>query len=275
MALFAPAMTFDPAVAEHAGAARRFLTTYLRNYAGEHHEHLEARYRFHFTKFHYYWSEDTYTFEVLPIFGKIVDEPRYPADDVMAKEFQSTRRVVKYKPPKHDVIDEIPIDKSLGYRGMSYEEWAKIHRTGVIASSGRYNMGDLQRGLTFFGTEPSQARSYANSFTPWLYKPAATRPGVIIAVPQRDWDGYRWLHDHTSTDVPPHSIPETELAAKEPIPIRLVAGVWFLLPTNIYPGETDIVHDKHRDIVSQGSGSGISIDVALVKAKIKLRMWQG
>ena len=43
-----------------------------------------------------------------------------------------------YKSPK-DAIEEISTNPVLAYRGMSWEEWQKIQRTGFIQSAGQHN----------------------------------------------------------------------------------------------------------------------------------------
>jgi hypothetical protein len=68
------------------------------------------------------------------------------------------------------------------YRGMSHEEYENFLKTGTIQSQGQYNIGDSQKGLTYFTTSPKTAESYANSFAPEKYKPTFNRPAYIVAI---------------------------------------------------------------------------------------------
>jgi hypothetical protein len=67
------------------------------------------------------------------------------------------------------------------YRGMSAEEYQFFLREGRIESTGDYNIGDQQTGLTYWTTEPSMAVSYANSFAPMQHKPTFQHPAYIVA----------------------------------------------------------------------------------------------
>lgn len=67
------------------------------------------------------------------------------------------------------------------YRGMSAEEYESFLRTGEIKSLGDYNIGDDQRGLTYWTTDPTAAQSYANSFAPAQFKPTFGHPSYIVA----------------------------------------------------------------------------------------------
>jgi hypothetical protein len=67
------------------------------------------------------------------------------------------------------------------YRGMSADEYENIQNTGLIQSKGEYNIGDQQRGLTYFGHRPEQAEFYAGAFAPPQNKPTFDKPAYVIA----------------------------------------------------------------------------------------------
>lgn len=73
-------------------------------------------------------------------------------------------------------------DQDVVYRGMSAEEYQQILDTGQIESVGDYNIGDEQKGLTYFTTEVRSAESYANGFAPLQWKPTIGYPCYIIAI---------------------------------------------------------------------------------------------
>jgi 8-oxo-dGTP pyrophosphatase MutT (NUDIX family)/predicted ABC-type ATPase len=68
------------------------------------------------------------------------------------------------------------------YRGMSYEEYQNALRSGQFQSKGDWNIGDVQKGLTMWSSDPRQARSYASDFAPWQFKATPSRPAVIVAL---------------------------------------------------------------------------------------------
>ncbi len=78
----------------------------------------------------------------------------------------------------------VPFQREEGtiFRGMSYEEYEHSLRTGEIASLGDYNLGEDQKGLTYFSRDPGQASFYAAGFAPWQYKPTINKPAVMVQV---------------------------------------------------------------------------------------------
>ena len=68
------------------------------------------------------------------------------------------------------------------YRGMSAHEYENILRTGQIQSKGGHNIGDEQKGLTYYSTDPDTAESYASSFAPDQYRPTWQAPAYVVAV---------------------------------------------------------------------------------------------
>lgn len=122
-------------------------------------------------------------------------------------------------------LDAVPTDTSLIYRGMAWEEWAFIRRTGVVQTIGDYNIG--QKGLTLWGDAYNTAAYYANGFAPWPFKPGFETPGVVIAAPKQLSVGHR---DHPE-------VPEGERATIGPLAAQHIVQAWALIPTRISIGE--------------------------------------
>jgi hypothetical protein len=66
---------------------------------------------------------------------------------------------------------------------MSFEEFAGIAESGVIKSSGEWNLAG-QDGLTYWTTEPASAAHYANGFAPMHRRPTFERPAYVVATPR-------------------------------------------------------------------------------------------
>jgi hypothetical protein len=67
------------------------------------------------------------------------------------------------------------------YRGMCSEEFHVILKTGILQSSGDYNMSG-QENLTYFSELSDAAASYANSFAPLHSKPTFGCPAYVVAI---------------------------------------------------------------------------------------------
>lgn len=126
-----------------------------------------------------------------------------------------------YKTPK-DAIESIQTDSSLAYRGMAWEEWISIQKSGIIRSTGPYNIGDSQLNLTFFSPDPATAMHYAHGFAPIQYQISQKRPGVIIAIPKEG------LLSHAEF---PDGVPSGELAARGSVPAESIRHAWMLVAT--------------------------------------------
>lgn len=89
--------------------------------------------------------------------------------------------------PRATLQDRLPTkaNPALVYRGMSNAEYEHILQTGKIESRGDYNF-DVQKGLTYFSTDPEAAESYAHSFAPWQHKATWDNPAWVIAIPRPD-----------------------------------------------------------------------------------------
>lgn len=68
------------------------------------------------------------------------------------------------------------------YRGMSHEEYHNILKTGKIESNGNSNIGDNQKGLTYYSRSPSQAQSYAHSFASLENRASGKHHAYVVAV---------------------------------------------------------------------------------------------
>ncbi len=126
-----------------------------------------------------------------------------------------------YKSPK-DAIASIPPDPTLAYRGMCWEEWQSIQRSGFIMSNGTYNLGDEQSGLTCFAPNPDSAVHYAHGFAPIQYQISQTKPGIVIAVPKEG------LLTHEQY---PEGVPRGELAARGKVPNTQIQHIWMMIAT--------------------------------------------
>jgi hypothetical protein len=68
------------------------------------------------------------------------------------------------------------------YRGMSHEEFHNIKKTGEIKSNGNSNIGDEQKGLTYYSKNPIQAQNYAHSFAAAENKASGQHHAYVVAV---------------------------------------------------------------------------------------------
>lgn len=88
--------------------------------------------------------------------------------------------LAKPKAGLSEEIEPLPGDDII-YRGMRAEEYEKFLQTGEIVSTGKYNIGPDQKGLTYWATDPATAASYANSFAPWPHKATFEKPAYVVA----------------------------------------------------------------------------------------------
>lgn len=88
-------------------------------------------------------------------------------------------------------LDDVP--EGLLWRGMSDEEYQAAKQSGYFESNGSYNIGDEQKGLTFFSTGIDHAGNYANGFAPSQHKAGFGKPAHVVGIPMRPWD---WELDH-------------------------------------------------------------------------------
>jgi predicted ABC-type ATPase len=109
-------------------------------------------------------------------FSLELDTLRNEAGDVIAERSKLVpRRAIS----DYDIIASGP---DIIHRGMSHDEYQEFLRTGVIRSKGTHNIGDAQKGLTYYTTEPASAVSYASSFAPAQFKPAPGRDAYVVSI---------------------------------------------------------------------------------------------
>ena len=82
-------------------------------------------------------------------------------------------------------VEDLSPPEGMLWRGMSDEEFQQARERGYFQSTGDYNIGEQQRGLTYFTTDPGQAGSYASEFSPWQWNPTFDRPGHVVGIPYR------------------------------------------------------------------------------------------
>lgn len=136
---------------------------------------------------------------------------------------------------KPNSITDFAPPPGLLWRGMSEEEYQAAKERGYFESNGSFNIGDYQRGRTYFSTKPEQAQNYANDFAPWQFAPTFSRPAHIIAIPDRP-------------DVPRGALGEggkgqTEVGVPGRIPFDSVVQHYVGRPFAIYPGRAGVYQD--------------------------------
>jgi hypothetical protein len=129
-------------------------------------------------------------------------------------------------PSPQDAIKEIPTDPNLAYRGMNWEEWQYIKRTGKIQSNSTYNFSH-QRGLTLYGREPKTGMTYAHGFAPTQNQVTWTKPGVIIAISRK---GLITGEDEWNNNPKNPRLSSHELAHQGPKPASEIVHAWMLTP---------------------------------------------
>lgn len=186
---------------------------------------ISARYQFVVDKWSQNYREIEFNIRILPLGGKSGTEEISTPEDPMHEYNQKWRDgktgKTLYKSPK-DAIKEIPADNNLAYRGIAWEEWQSIRKTGFIQSKGAYNLGEEQRDYTMFGYEPGTGEHYAHGFAPMQYQTSFKRPSVVISVPRNI------LLTHQDD---PKGIPQNELAYKGKLSASYIQNVWMLVPT--------------------------------------------
>lgn len=187
--------------------------------------YLKERYHFKLSKAIENSDGLTLTIQFLPIDKGRGSEELVPQDDPLYdyhKKYNQGKTGRKvYKRPK-DALEDIPSDTNFAYRGMSWEEWQSIQRTGYIFSRGAYNLG--QEEYTLFGKEPRTALHYASGFAPLQYQPSMRKPSVVIAIPKN----LTLTHKED-----PENIPDTELGVKGKLSKNHIEHAWLITPHKI------------------------------------------
>jgi hypothetical protein len=206
------------------------IKSYYNRFDPEGYKFISTRYSFVLDK----WTEDyngvLLSLRILPFGGKPGTEEIAKPDDPSYDYYQKwtggkTNRTI-YKTPQ-DAIKQIPADPNLAYRGMAWEEWQSIRKTGFVQSRGVYNLGDEQSNYTMFGYTPDTGEHYAHGFAPLQYQTSFKRPSVVISVPKN------LLLTHQDD---PKGIPTNELACKGPLSSSQIKSVWMLIPTSSKTG---------------------------------------
>jgi hypothetical protein len=201
-------------------------------------------------------------------------EPDHPDPYVASKAQWYDRELAEAKPDeqysswglgeRHHVVpivgkaegwhEDIPAEKEGGYiyRGMSAGELRAAVANGGFASRGNYNIGDVQKGLTYFDDDPHVAASYATSFAPSGFKPTFGHPGYVVKYKNPGGDREVRL---------PH-IPG-EVGIRGTIPHHEIESVYEARPYAVSRGQNEIVSDgKTKDPMHlDGSGVGVSSSV--------------
>lgn len=153
-------------------------------------------------------------------------------------------------------VDVIPAEDGLAYRGMSFEEWAEAVRRGYFQSRGEYNLGEAQRGLTFFSPDPGSAAYYASGFAPWPFKPGWGRPGIVVGAPAAGM---------VTPEDDPDAVPGGELAWRGQMPLGAVQAVWRLEPVEIDVIRLELDYTppgRYREALNEQTfGGGVSVVV--------------
>lgn len=162
---------------------------------------------------------------------------------------------VEVMTPYHSVV--VPNNRDQGdfpekaqpgilYRGMTNEEYQSALKTGSLKSLGDYNLGEREKGLTYYSTDPDQAVAYANGFAPWPYKPTPNQPAIVVAI-----------KDNPAQE---RDVRNTEVGLRGEVPISAIQRVYVGKPTYVQSGYTDVVQSRGRQAYT-GSGSSVSTGV--------------
>jgi hypothetical protein len=201
---------------------------------------MVVRYEFQLRRVSPY-GERVFDWLVVPRGGEIEHDP-----------YDGRPKAKLYPAPRTGVVDAVPDDPQLAYRGMAWEEWQFIRERGYVKSSGSHNLD--QPGLTFCG-DAQQAEYYASGFAPLAYKPAWRRPGVVIAIP-RDL-----VLEH---DDLPEKIPSGECAHRGRLPAAEIIDAWYLIPTRIGYGRLEVVETRRG--IGEGSRLSPSVSYVVIQA---------
>lgn len=144
-------------------------------------------------------------------------------------------------------------DSGLLFRGMSAGEFKQIQRTGIVQSAGDYNLGDAEKGVTYFSTDPAQAQHYSNGFAPWQFVASFGRPAYVVAI--KDPGNAKIAHD-------------TERGIEGKVDASKITEVWEGRPYEIDPGRIDFYNSRRPEYTE---GSRYSPSAHLVWRKTTLK----
>ncbi|MGO9682004.1 MAG: hypothetical protein ACLPTZ_05285 [Beijerinckiaceae bacterium] len=206
------------------------------------------------------WSGDKVTtLAIEPKASDIPDTWKVFSEGEHTTAYDPTMAHVEVMTPTHSAVipntpgqSAFPLQEGTAskfYRGMSFEEYQNAVTTGKIASSGAYNIGEHEKGLTYFSTDPLQAASYANGFAPWPFIATPGHPAVVVEVDNKGMD----------TTVDPHR--PTEVGVKGDIPMSAVTRAFIGSPIMIDSGRMDVKQGMGKP---PSTGSGVSPTNSLV-----------
>jgi hypothetical protein len=166
---------------------------------------------------------------------------------------EHNRAVLK---PEHQHREEIePLGPGFIYRGMSAEEYQFLQQTGRIESTGNYNIGTAQAGLTYWTTDVRTAESYANGFAPIEHKPSFKHPAYIVAARMpAETRHVQGTGAH-------------EVGVARPILTDEIVAIWEGTVYDYSPIERDMIRDDDGSFRSSGSGSGPNAQLAWTRIK--------
>jgi hypothetical protein len=243
----------------------QFCRQAFMQYFGPDFQNAVARYDFVYTGVRDGYGEVILNFNLVPK-GKSTPELATPDNDLYDFYQQHNQGRTGYNLFKtaQDAIEAIPDDPQSVYRGMAWEEWQYINRTGHVLSKGAYNIG--QEGLTFYG-DAGTALSYGSGFAPLAFKTSVKRPSVVIAIPRSLVMGHEDM---------PDKIPQDEFAHKDQLDSSHITAAYMLSPTKSKAGQIEFVFHWMRSPngnefipseVREGSRSNPTISYVLRKLK--------
>jgi hypothetical protein len=131
------------------------------------------------------------------------------------------------------------------WRGMSGEEWEETLKHRTVSSKGEYNLGDIQKGATYFSESARQALSYSAGFAPWTFMPTWTKPAVVIRIKR-------------PTNVEMLTENKPEVGIKGTVPLSEIDKVYEVRLATEQPGDLEVLVDTRYKQVKTGSRSGQS-----------------
>lgn len=78
--------------------------------------------------------------------------------------------------------DIIPKEDKVIHRGMSHDEYKNMIKSGKIKSRGTGNIGNEQKGATYFTSDPGSAGAYASSFAMSKHKPTPKKHAYVVSI---------------------------------------------------------------------------------------------
>ena len=212
------------------------------------------------------WNGDKVTtFAIEPKAGDIPDTWKVFSEGEHTTAYDPAMAHVEVMTPDHSTVvpnapgqSAFPLQEGTAskfYRGMSFEEYQNAVTTGKIASSGEYNIGEHEKGLTYFSTDPLEAASYANGFAPWPFIATPGHPAVVVEVDNKAMD----------TTVDPHR--PTEVGVKGDIPMSAVTRAFIGSPIMISSGREEVKQGMGKP-PSLGSGASPSNSLVWHQASI-------